>query len=35
MANFSIEKFRKFAKGFYKRGKNCPRIMIPRVHKAL
>jgi len=35
MANFPISFFRQQAKGFFLRRKNCPRIMIPAVHRKL
>ena len=35
MANWQIKKFRKMAKGFRGKPKNCIRSMIPRVQKAL
>ena len=35
MANWHIKKFRKMAKGFRGKPKNCVRSMIPRVHKSL
>ncbi|EGR31221.1 hypothetical protein IMG5_115540 [Ichthyophthirius multifiliis] len=35
MAGFSRDKYKKLAKGFYGRSKNCIRVMAGRVHKAL
>ena len=35
MAPFSRKVYLKLAKGFHRRNKNCPRIMINKVHKAL
>ena len=35
MANFSKEFFLQQAKGFFGRRKNCPRVMIPAVHRKL
>ena len=35
MATFSRQKYRKLAKGFRGRAKNCIRIMAPKVEKSL
>ena len=35
MATFTRKKYLRLAKNFYGRGKNCYRIMIPRVERAL
>jgi large subunit ribosomal protein L20 len=35
MANWKLEKFKKLAKGFRGKTRNCVRSMIPRVHKSL
>lgn len=35
MANMTKAKFLQLAKGFNDRQKNCPRVMIPRVHRKL
>ena len=35
MALWALKKYRKLAKGFYRRNRNCVRTMIPRVEKAM
>ena len=35
MATWTRKKYRKLAKGFYGKNKNCARVMIPRVEKSL